>query len=350
MKEKMTKEKKIKLPKMNVKFDGMKKIFVRVGNFFKNLFIKSKSLDVRAKLESKIYKRISLVAGIVFLALAIYIVVIGVMIYGFKSQAKVVTFTGRYIPYPVAVVNYDFVTYGDYLAEADYISHFYKATQMDGSVDFKEIDKQIVDQLIENKVIAAEAIKYKITVSKDDENQVIDGVIQQNGGQDKVEKILNQMYGINLARFRQLVDIQILRDKLDTKVIAKVTVQHILINVAANASAADIATAKSKIDDIRNQITNGSISFDDAAKKYSEDSSSAPNGGALDPFSQGDMVKEFGDAAFNTKVGDISQPVKTVYGWHIIKVNSRTGILVESFTDWLTSLKSKSLILRLYKI
>ncbi len=336
----------------------IKKLFVWVGkirlpkpvlDFCANCWTRIRAIKCKECMNSPLYKKISMIVGVIFVIFVGYVVVIGVMLYGFKSQAKIVKFTGNFVPYPIGVVNYQFITYKSYMAESDYIHHFYQATQMESSVDFKEIDQQIIDQLIENKIIEAQALKYRVKVSKKDEDQVIDGIVQQNGGQEKVEKILNEMYGINLKRFRQLVKIQIMRDKLNEKVIAKVTVDHILIRVAENASVDDIAKAKAKADSTKAEIVAG-LDFAEAAKKYSEDSSSAPNGGKLEPFADGEMVQEFSDVAFRTKVGEISEPVKTVYGWHIIKVESRSGILQKKFADWISELKDKSFVLKMYNI
>jgi peptidyl-prolyl cis-trans isomerase C len=74
--------------------------------------------------------------------------------------------------------------------------------------------------------------------------------------------------------------------------------------------------------EIKLEITNG-MSFEEAAKKYSKCPSSA-QGGSLGSFSRGKMVPEFEDAAFKLQVGEISEPVKTQFGYHLIQLDEKT--------------------------
>ena len=94
---------------------------------------------------------------------------------------------------------------------------------------------------------------------------------------------------------------------------------HILINI--NDENNDIAL--SRINNIRREIINNNISFEEAAVKYSDDKSSIENKGNLGYFTAFMMVYVFESAAYSTKVGSISQAVKTQYGYHLIKINDK---------------------------
>ena len=111
-----------------------------------------------------------------------------------------------------------------------------------------------------------------------------------------------------------------------------VRASHILIKVDPDASEGDKEKAKQKIIAIRKEIESGKISFADAANKYSEENDEAlKNGGDLDYFPRrGKYLDAFSDAAFALKKGEISQPVLTEYGWHLIQVTDvRPGNPVE---------------------
>ncbi|MEN8120578.1 MAG: peptidylprolyl isomerase [Bacteroidota bacterium] len=99
----------------------------------------------------------------------------------------------------------------------------------------------------------------------------------------------------------------------------KYKVAHIMISVAKNINKQEENKAKNKIDNIYQQVLQGE-DFDQMVMKYSDDKGTAANKGELPWFGTGKMSHEFEMAAFNLKKkGDISKPVRTKYGWHIIK-------------------------------
>jgi peptidyl-prolyl cis-trans isomerase D len=87
-------------------------------------------------------------------------------------------------------------------------------------------------------------------------------------------------------------------------------------------STADSQRVERQIRDLREQIINGA-DFEKLARDFSEDPGSASKGGDLGFFRRGDMVAPFEEAAFQTPVGQVAEPVKTQFGWHIIKVEER---------------------------
>ncbi|WP_395686937.1 SurA N-terminal domain-containing protein [Caenimonas koreensis] len=95
---------------------------------------------------------------------------------------------------------------------------------------------------------------------------------------------------------------------------------HILVGVDKAAPAADRAKAKAKAEELLAAVKKNPESFAELAKKNSDDKGSGANGGDLDFFTRGAMVKPFEDAAFSMKKGDIVGPVESDFGFHVIKL------------------------------
>lgn len=97
-----------------------------------------------------------------------------------------------------------------------------------------------------------------------------------------------------------------------------VEARHILIKVADDATEADVEEARKKAEDVLKLAREGK-DFAELAKTHSE-GPSGKNGGYLGSFKKEDMVKPFSDQAFGMQAGEISDLVRTLFGWHIIKV------------------------------
>ena len=104
--------------------------------------------------------------------------------------------------------------------------------------------------------------------------------------------------------------------------IEEVRASHILIKLEENAQPKDTLDAYRRIIEARKDILAGT-SFDSVARIYSEDPSVQMNNGDLGYFSAFSMVYPFENAAYNTKVGEVSKPFRTQFGYHILKVNDK---------------------------
>jgi peptidyl-prolyl cis-trans isomerase C len=118
---------------------------------------------------------------------------------------------------------------------------------------------------------------------------------------------------------------------------------HILARVAKDADDQTQKSARAKLTKAQAEIKKGR-SFEDVAKEISE-GPSAPRGGDLGYFGRGQMVKEFEEVAFSLKPGKVSKPVRTAFGWHLIKVmdkkKGRTRDLEEVKDQLVESLRRK---------
>jgi peptidyl-prolyl cis-trans isomerase SurA len=145
-------------------------------------------------------------------------------------------------------------------------------------------------------------------------------------GLDTVSKFRYELQGYRAQLARPYLTDQEKLDELMQEAYAhlqeEVRASHLLIECKPNALAADTLKAYNKIMDIRKKILAGE-SFESAAKKYSTDKSVEKNNGDLGYFTAFQMVYPFESAAYNTKIGEVTMPVRTQYGYHLLKVTGR---------------------------
>lgn len=111
----------------------------------------------------------------------------------------------------------------------------------------------------------------------------------------------------------------------------QVTAAHVLVLVPQDAPAEEDAAALAKINGIRDRAIAGE-DFGALAAEFSEDPGSKDKGGVY-TFGRGRMVKPFEDAAFSQPIGEVGPPVRTNYGYHILKVLERTESRTLGFED-----------------
>jgi peptidyl-prolyl cis-trans isomerase D len=115
---------------------------------------------------------------------------------------------------------------------------------------------------------------------------------------------------------------------------------HILIAVKPDASEAERAAAKATADEIAAQVKANPAKFGDLAKQRSQDPGSAPQGGDLGSNPRGAMVKAFDDAVFAMKPGEITGPVQSEFGWHVIRLIGVTPEKARSFDEVKTQIEA----------
>ena len=133
---------------------------------------------------------------------------------------------------------------------------------------------------------------------------------------DIPEEDLRKMYNQNPAQYH---------------VPEQATVRHILF-MTQGKPPADDAKIRAQAEQVMNDIKSGKAKFEDMVKKYSEDPGSKDKGGEYTVQRNGQMVKEFEDAAFTQKPGDLGL-VKTSYGYHIVQVEKREPAHQQTFDE-----------------
>src|SRR5437879_2287873 len=123
----------------------------------------------------------------------------------------------------------------------------------------------------------------------------------------------------------------------------RVHVEHILLMTVGKTTDAEVEEVKKKAEDVLEQVKKGG-KFEDLAKKYSEDPGSKDKGGDLSWITQGQTVPEFEKTAFSLNPGQVSDLVKTQYGFHIIKVLEKETAHTKPFEEVKDSLRAPLLL------
>ena len=198
-------------------------------------------------------------------------------------------------------------------------------------------------QTVHYMLLLSEAADKKIRVSRHDIKASLEAIDQQYQLESRAElQELLEKNNLSYRTFVRKLKRDILVQKYVTQIQSSVLVndqdienqyveikaQHILIPISSSPTASRTEQAESEHEAyqqakrVAEDLTRGAR-FADVAKQYSHDHKTKNRGGGLGWFGVGTMIKPFEQVAFSLDVGERSQPVKTPFGYHIIKVNDR---------------------------
>jgi peptidyl-prolyl cis-trans isomerase C len=188
----------------------------------------------------------------------------------------------------------------------------------------KEQKAKFLERLVETALFSLEARAEKIDREKTIESRIQDTVdsilareyIKRNVT-DKItvtDDEISQYYQTHLKEFTRP---------------EQVKARHILIRVDPEAIPGKWAEAEIKARELKNRLDNGA-NFATLAKEYSDDAKSKNMGGDLGFFAREKMAPEFSEAVFSLRLGEIRDPVKTSFGYHIIKVEAKRPERIET--------------------
>lgn len=148
----------------------------------------------------------------------------------------------------------------------------------------------------------------------------------ENNGYDTMKTFLDEFNGYTKQLAKPYLQNQEIKDKLIQEAyersLLEIDASHILIRCDENAPPGDTLKAYERVKEIYSRIKAGEP-FEEVAKATSDDPSVKENLGKLGYFSAFRMVYPFESAAYNTSVNDISKPIRTKYGYHIVKVHDK---------------------------
>lgn len=281
----------------------------------------------------------------------------------------------------VAIVNDEVITQTDVSSRVDALLEDQQAAPQ--AKDPEQMERMVLQRLIEQRLLLQEARKESIAVTSDEVRKRLEDVRARFESEDAFEQSLTESNVTEEQLKEKLRDQLMVQRLVDSKVRSMISVSpqevakeigmhpdlakpgdrvkasHILVRVNETRSA---EKARALIDDLRKQLASGA-EFAALAKRYSEDPH-AEEGGAMGWVAQGELLPELDAALFSLKVGELSAPIQTKLGFHLVKVEERrdaTTLSVtetdrnlaqqiyqrkfqEAFTRWLTDLKRHAYI------
>lgn len=224
--------------------------------------------------------------------------------------------------------------------------------------DKSELRCKAFEELIVGKVLLAKAEQDSLTVSEDEIaaelEKRVNTMIENVDGVANLEKIIGKPLSLYKSDLHDLVKNEILIDRQKNSVLAQADVtpkelQEFFQNIPKDSfgilpaeveinhivaippfSEASKKQAREKLERIRKEALEGSKSFTDLAKKYSQEPGASKSGGDLGEFGRGMMVPEFEAAVYAMRPGELSKIVETEFGYHLIRLNERRGEIVRA--------------------
>jgi peptidyl-prolyl cis-trans isomerase SurA len=285
-----------------------------------------------------------------------------------KSMLQMLLVLFLLIPFPAAgkvldsvvgVVDGDVIT----LSDLDEAMPLYGKSNMldtgnplDKKIKLRQARKEVLDMLIEERLLQRVAQRFGITVEDAEIDEAIERMQQQANvnKETMVQELADQ--GLTLEGYRHFIKAQIRKAKIIDAAIKptvamteekirgyyqnhknnylypEVRVSQILIQVSPEATPKDWEQAKAKVETVLQDLRKGTP-FEELASRYSDDTPSAASGGDLGFFKKGEMVPMLEAVVFRMQPGEVSEVVQSSHGFHIFKVTDRRAGSLAPFEE-----------------
>jgi foldase protein PrsA len=297
----------------------------------------------KAKKRRHLKVLISIIAVSATIFAVLLILIIGVYKNNWDNQA--ILAAEKIIPFPAVYARgAGLISVNEVKEDKNAVQKFYESQdfeklgmRIDFSTDqgqqrLKVKEKEILNKLIENKIIEALAKKRGINISDATVDQEVDSNINQFGNRQNLMSELARLYGWTLNNFKQ----KVVKPGLYTEKLTEAFMSEI-----------DTSAQESKIKLLYDRVTSKKEDFAKVAKGSSE-GQSAENSGDLGWSAKDQLIQEIADKAFSMKTGDISEVIASPLGFHIIKLEEKKTdngqdlvhlrqifVKTPTFADWL---------------
>lgn len=248
---------------------------------------------------------------------------------------------------PAAVVNGTAITQEEFQSALERNRAQMQAQgQSVSQAQIQQLRTDVLESLITQELLFQESKRLDISVSAEEVTSELSSIKGQFPDEERYAQALEQA-GVSEEELRADIKRNLAIEKLVTQEIEnpeelteeelrafydenpdlfesgeRIKARHILISTQDAGSEAEQQAALQEAQELRQQIVEEDADFAAIAKEHS-DGPSAENGGRLGTFSRGQMVPAFEEAAFALDVGQISEPVKTQFGYHVIQVTDK---------------------------
>jgi peptidyl-prolyl cis-trans isomerase SurA len=241
-----------------------------------------------------------------------------------------------------------------------FAAHNIRARELGTGVD----QSALLDAVITDKLVQKEVSDKGIVVRDEDVNRYIENIKERNKINDEQLQQALQQQGMTLESYRTQIRQDIQRQQLISHEIRgkvnvtpeevqryyeahlseystpeRIEVAHIVFRLPADPPNDQVAAITAKAEEVYQRIKKGA-DFGEMAKQYSEDAS-AQNGGDLGWFKKGELLDSLEQAAARLRVGEVSEPVRSKVGIHLIKLEGREGAAHQNLDELADQIKEQ---------
>jgi len=264
----------------------------------------------------KIWLIVGGVAGVIF----VFLLVLVLGVYKFNWNNRIFSGTTKVIPFPAVYVRgAGSLSVSEIKANTASVKKFYESQDFEKigmRVDFstdqgaKRLavkEKEVISKMIENKVIENLAKKRGITLTDSTVATELESNIQQFGNKDNLMSDLARLYGWTIKDFEQ----KVVKPGMYSEKLAQVYMNEL-----------DTSAQQAKIKSLYEKVASKKEDFAKTAKE-SSDGQSAQSGGDLGWSTKDQLIQAVADKAFSMKTGEISEPIESPLGFHVLKLEEK---------------------------
>lgn len=239
----------------------------------------------------------------------VFLSTVGVLIYRYKAENTFIYQISKVVPFPIARVNSNFVSYEEYLfllrSNLTYLEDNEQSGDLLDEISRASLREEALQEAKQNAVLKQLAERYDISVSDDEVEEQIELLRSFSGGDRRLNDIVREFYGYSLGDLRYPLYLQLLKQKLAPRLSTEAQ------------QRADAALAR----------VNQGEDFTTVAREISEDEVTAGNGGSLGLVdrSSTELPAEVIRAGFELSIDATSGLVESQIGFHIVKKLSQSS-------------------------